>query len=103
MGIDLEKTDPLFPPYIDLEADVGRVVLPVPGPRCDAAYPSYELILRAHQSINSKDNPINIRLKGDQNQSKIIRLAESDHHDPTEAKKTSNFYLYGICSLGEVN
>ena len=103
MGIDLQKTDPLFSPYIDLEADTGRVVLPLPGPRDDAAYPSYEFILRARQSKGSKDDPIDVRLKGEINQSKIIRLTTRDHHGSTETKKTSNFYLYGICSLGEVH
>ncbi len=100
MGIDLQKDDPLFPSYIDLEVDVGRVVLPLPGPRDDAAYPSYELIIRTNQPINPNEKIIHIQLKGDQNQSKLIRLT---NNDPSKAGKTSKFSLYGLCPLGEVN
>ena len=98
MGVDLQKIDPLFPSYIDLEADVGRVILPLPGPRDDGAYPSYELSIRTNQAMNTKDGIVSIQIKGSKNQSKLIPLTESDK-DGLMLK----FYLYGVCSLGEVN
>ena len=102
VGTDLQKPDPSMPSYIDLQAETGRVVIPLPGPRDDAAYPSYRLILRATQSIAPQDNFIDIQLKGEQEQSKIVPLITNIHQESTKAKKTSNYYLYGICSLGQV-
>jgi hypothetical protein len=103
MGVDLQKLDPLFPSYIDLEADIGRVILSLPGPRDDAAYPSYELIVRINPTVNFKDNIVHIQLKGDKNQSKIIPLIENDNKNLSKDEKISKFLLYGICFLGEVS
>jgi hypothetical protein len=100
MGVDLQKVDELNPSYIDLEVDIGRVVLPLPGPRDDAAYPSCELILRTNQALNIEDSLVRVQIKGEKNQSKLIPLTESDNDKPL---KTKTFFLYGICSLGEVN
>ncbi|CAF3836154.1 unnamed protein product [Rotaria sordida] len=102
MGVDLQKVDSLFPSYIDLEVDIGRVTLSLPGPRNDAAYPSYQLIIRTKEAINTKDSLVNIQIKGDKNQSKLIPLIESDNDYSFETEKTSTFFLYGICSLGEL-
>lgn len=93
MGVDLQKVNPLYPSYIDLEVDIGRVTLSLPGPRDDAAYPSYELII---QGMNTK---IGIQIKGDKNQSKRIPLTDESFKSPTASK----FFLYGICYLGKVN
>jgi len=102
MGVDLQKIDPLYPSYIDLQVDIGRIILSLPGPRDDAAYPSYELIVRTTQPVNLKDKIGSIQLKGDRNQSKIIPLIENENKDPLKTEKTLKFLLYSICSLGEV-
>ncbi|CAF3685921.1 unnamed protein product [Rotaria sp. Silwood1] len=102
MGVDLQKIDSLFPSYIDLEVDIGRVTLSLPGPRDDAAYPSYQLIIRTNEATNIKDSLVNIQIKGDKNQSKLISLIENDNDYSFEAEKISKFFLYGICSLGEL-
>lgn len=103
VGIDLQKPDSSMPSYIDLQAETGRVVTPLPGPRDDAAYPSYRLILRASQPITPQDNSIQIQLKGEQNQSKIIPLIANSPQESSKTKKTANYYLYGISSLGQVS
>lgn len=100
MGVDLQKADPS---YIDLEAGIGRVILSLPGPRDDAAYPSYQCIIRTKQSVNTEDSIVSIQIKGDKNQSELIPLTESDNDKPLKTKTISKYFLYGICLLGEVN
>lgn len=98
MGVDLQKTNSLFSSYMDLEVDLGRITLSLPGPRNDAAYPSYQLMIRTKQIINANDSLLSIQLKSDTNQSKLIPLI----NDSLKNETTSNFFLYGICPLGEV-
>jgi hypothetical protein len=103
VGVELQRTDSLSPSYIDLEVDIGRVTLPLAGPCDDAAYPSYLLIIRTNQAINTEDSLVSIEIKGDKNQSKTIPLIKSDNEHPFATKSLSKFFLYGICPLGEVN
>jgi hypothetical protein len=100
IGVDLQKVNPLFSSYIDLEADIGRVTLSLAGPRDDAAYPSYELIVGTNRVMKTEDRPISIQIKGDKNQSKRIPLIDNDER--LKAETTSKFFLYGVCYLGEV-
>jgi hypothetical protein len=102
MGVDLQKVDPLVPSYIDLEAEVGRVTLALPGPRDDAAYPSYEIIVRTNRTTSIADGIVSIEIKGDKNQSKRVPLIENKQETSSKGQTTSRFFLYGICPLGEV-
>ncbi|CAF1436666.1 unnamed protein product [Rotaria magnacalcarata] len=97
MGGDLPKVDSLFSSYIDLEVDIGRVILPLPGPRSDAAYPSYQLISRTNQARDTNDSVVTIQIKSDKHQSKWIPLIGLFNNETT-----SKLYLYGICPLGEL-
>ncbi|CAF3800670.1 unnamed protein product [Adineta steineri] len=102
MDVDLQKTDPLFSSYIDLEVDIGRITLSLPGPRHDAAYPSYELIIRTKETINIDNSIVSIRIKGNQNESKQYPLIESNNNQPLKTDTISKFFLYGLCPLGEL-
>ncbi|CAF3752454.1 unnamed protein product [Rotaria socialis] len=97
MGVDLPKVDSFFSSYIDLEVDIGRVILPLPGPRNDAAYPSYQLMIRTNQAIDANDSVVTIQIKSDKHQSKLIPLIGLFKNETT-----SKLYLYGICPLGEL-
>ena len=103
LGVEFQKSDSSLPSYIDLEADTGRVILSLPGPRDDAAYPSYEIILHTNKNINPKENFLKIQLRGDRNRSKIISLIDQHLNNSTKTKKTLDYFLYGICCLGKVS
>ncbi|CAF1154399.1 unnamed protein product [Adineta ricciae] len=102
IGVDLQKTNALFSSYIDVEADVGRVTLPLAGPRNDAAYPSYELLIRTAQTKSMDDGNVSIQLKGDKTLSKQIPLIESYSNSSIKVEGASSFLLYGLCSFGEL-
>ena len=95
VGIELQNTGTRLASHIDLEAEIGRVFVDLPGPRSDAAYPTYRLIL---QTVETKGLDMYIQLRGDAHRSQVIPLNESSKSDtPME------FHLYGLCSLGEVS
>ena len=102
IGVDLQKTNALFSLYIDVEADIGRVTLPLAGPRDDAAYPSYELLIWTAQTKSMDDGNVSIQLKSDKTLSKQIPLIASYSNSSIKAEGTSSFLLYGLCSFGEV-
>ncbi|UJR31343.1 hypothetical protein I4U23_018839 [Adineta vaga] len=102
MGVDLQKSNPLFSSYIDLEVDVGRVILPLAGPRDDSAYPSYEMIIRTDQIKYIEDGSIIIQIEGDKNRSKRVLLIENSNSSSTKNEGTSRFFIYGLCSLGDL-
>lgn len=48
------------------------------------------------------DGNVSIQLKGDKTLSKQIPLIESYNNSSMKAEGVSSFFLYGLCSLGEV-
>lgn len=101
--MDLHKADSIVPPYIDVEAETGRVTLALPGPREDAAYPSYEITIRTNRVVRIADGIVSVQIKGERNQSKRVSLIESKEKDASNGETNSRFLLYGICPLGEVD
>ena len=103
VGVDLQKTESRSPSYIDLEADIGRIVLPLPGPREDAAYPTYRVVLATDSAIDAGTSSWTIQLQGEKNQSKALPLDEPSQIDSSVKEVQNEYLLYGIPSLGHVS
>ena len=103
VGVELQKSDAVSPSYVDLETDIGRVELPLPGPRSDAAYPSYRVTVATDAPMNMESATLSVQFKDKKNQSDIIRLNERQPLDPSNHEIIAEFLLYGIPVLGKVS
>lgn len=82
---------------------MGRITLPLPGPRDDAAYPTYRVILATDSPIDPETNHLTIQLQGERSQSKVLPLDEFFQTDSSGKETKNEYLLYGIASLGHVS
>jgi hypothetical protein len=104
VGIDLYQADSFLPFFIDLEVDIGRIVLPLAGPRDDSAFPSYRLIVLNDVTHDTAEMSIlSIQIEGDRYSSDPILLKDCCRIDSSMLNSTNEYLLYGIRVLGQVS
>jgi hypothetical protein len=103
VGVELQKADALSPSYVDLETDIGRVVLPLPGPRDDAAYPSYRVTIATDSPMKMESPLVSVQLKDERNQTDFIQLNERQQPATSSDQNMLEFLMYGVPIFEQVS